>query len=159
MKAYREAGHKGMTCRKLQQPHIIARIAELRAEIAARNKWNRDRIIDNLAAIAESDPSNIVKIGSDGKMRVDIAALRTLRGATVEIDPDMTIRIKFDANTRRGAVNDIAKICGLLTTQITHEFANKSDSELLALAAAEGIALGAVEPSTSEADDDPADAG
>lgn len=156
-RAYREAGYTGLRCTKLQQPDILARIEELRAEIRERNQWDKDRIIANLAAIAESDPGTIVKVDENGKLVVDYKAIKNLRGATVDVESDGSIRIKFEASARTNAVKEIAKICGLGTTQrVIHEYANVSDAELLAECEAEGIVVGSAASPAFAEDEDPA---
>ena len=156
-RAYKEAGFKGLTCVKLTQPWIQERIAELRTEIRERNQWDKDRIIANLAAVAEADPSAIVKVNEQGKLVVDYEKLHSLRGATVDIESDGSIRIKFEASARTAATKEIAKICGLGTTQrVIHEFADTPDDKLLAECEAEGITVGVAAQAALASEEDSA---
>lgn len=59
--AYSPRRAKQAACELLQRPHVAARIAELRAELAAETKIEAADIVRDFLAIARADPSELVE--------------------------------------------------------------------------------------------------
>ena len=125
--AARRAGYSRRTARTIasvvmQKPHVAARIAKLIAERCARTNITADRVIQELAVIAFSDPRDLTANDS-GQMRLSAGAPSSAARAVASIkrtrasdeEGVVAAEVEFTLWNKVVALRQLAPLVGLVT--------------------------------------------
>lgn len=128
--------------RLMQMPMIQERIAQLRAELAARTAVHPEKIVRELATIAFADVGDVLRLAHDGESLVfdfeNMPPEFTRTISSIKVDTYMHGRgdrgrevrsVDVKMIDKRGALVDLAKIFGMMREQVDHNITARHDDE------------------------------
>ncbi len=126
---YRPKGAGVQGCRLLKNPKIAAEIAQRTADISAKAGITAERVMQEYARLAFLDPIDLVN--PDGSMKsmseMPEDARRAIAGLEISERTDLelggmigTKLKKIKLNDKKGTLDSIAKILGMMKEQVEH---------------------------------------
>ena len=119
---YREKTARVIGAENLTKPYIKARIEELQAEIAKRNRITTDYLVNEFKSIADDDIKNYLdfkktRAGIKVGFKKNISELETKNIQQIQTGPNGEIRIKL--YNRDNALIQLGRHTGLFNDQLT----------------------------------------
>ena len=142
--AYEQAGYRrdnGNAQNMATKPHIVARVAELRGQVADRLMIDRSRVLEEVARIAFHNVADYVTVNEDDTVSIDLSAINRDHAAAIQEltavshydkHGTRTTEIKLKLAPKLPALDSLGKHLGLWVTR--HEVGKPGDFANLASA-------------------------